>query len=114
MYSLGVTFINIPHEILPIASFTARQLTCILQVIPRLIFHFRLCAGTRVYFGENLRVLAQADRWTSVIASWVKLGNLELNLSIDRPHWEGVQHSVFVMVPQHSGHEANGSTHAIS
>ena len=44
--------------------------------------------------------------------SCVKPGNLELNLSIDRPRWEGVQHSILAiaMVPQHSGHEANGST----
>ena len=41
--------------------------------------------------------------------SWVKPGNLELNLSIDWPCW-GVQHSVLAMVLQHSGHEANGST----
>ena len=39
-----------------------------------------------------------------------KAGNLELNLSLDRPRWEGVQHSILAMVPQHSGHEANGST----
>ena len=37
--------------------------------------------------------------------SRVKLGNLELNLSIDQPRWEEVQHSVSAMVPQHSGHE---------
>ena len=78
---------------------------CILRVIPRL---FGLRAGTRVFWGKFES--SSSDRVVDQRLSWIKPGTQELNLSIDWPCWEGVQHSVLAMVPQHSGHEANGST----
>ena len=73
------------------------HLTCILQVIPRLILHFGLCAGTHVFWGKFEG--SGSGRPVDQRISWVKLGNLELNLSIDQPRWEGVQHNVLAMVP---------------
>ena len=87
------------------------QLTCILRVIPGLIFHFRLRlvpVGTHVFWGKFEG--SSSGRLVDQLVSWVKLGNLELNLSIDSPRWEGAQHSILTMVPQHSGREANGSS----
>ena len=64
--------------------------------------------GTHVFWGKFEG--SSSGRPVDQRISWVKPGNLELNLSIDWPRWEGVQHSILAMVPQHSGHEANGST----
>ena len=64
--------------------------------------------GTRIFLGKLGG--SSSGRPVDQRVSWVKLGNLELNLSTDRPHWEGVQYSVLAMVPLLSGHEANGST----
>ena len=71
-------------------------LMCILQVIPRL---FRLRAGTHVFWGKFES--SSSDRVVDQRVSWIKPGTRELNLSIDWPCWEGVQHSVLAMVPQH-------------
>ena len=72
------------------------------------MFHFGLLAGTRI-FCEKFEG-SSSGRLVDQRVSWVKPGNLELNLSTDQPRWEGMQHSVLAMVPQHSGHEAKSST----
>ena len=73
------------------------HLMCILQVIPRLILHFGLCMGKHVFWGKFEG--SSSGRPVDQRVSWVKPGNLELNLSTDRPRWEGVQHNVLAMVP---------------
>ena len=43
--------------------------------------------------------------------SWVNPGDPEPRLSTDTPRWEKeMQHSILVVVPQHSGRKANGSS----
>ena len=68
-------------------------LMCILRVILMLIFHFRLRAGTRVFWGKFEG--SSSDGLVDQRVGWIKPGTLELNLSIDWLCWEGVQHSVF-------------------
>ena len=107
-----ILFRSVLNRIIHACSVTSIIWACLRSTINAL--HLSGCnrctyVSNYAYFGEILRVPAQADQWTSVFTkyNWGILHRGYLLILDHAVKW--IQHSVLTMVLQHSGHKANGS-----